>query len=130
MIRRPPRSTLFPYTTLFRSRSGAGRALRRRSVSKLCRATPLLRDGGVAGGGGVDAIGGPVLRRAAARQVVEHPLEWDERRARAPRDPLGGGATLVEFGEPAIVPGAAAQHERLEHHEPGARPSTPGVIRH
>src|SRR3712207_8870672 len=25
MIRRPPRSTLFPYTTLFRSRLGAGR---------------------------------------------------------------------------------------------------------
>src|SRR2546430_4455347 len=33
MIRRPPRSTLFPYTTLFRSRSGkAGRA-------GLCRKT-------------------------------------------------------------------------------------------
>src|SRR5256885_7820491 len=33
MIRRPPRSTLFPYTTLFRSCSGksaASRALRRR----------------------------------------------------------------------------------------------------
>src|SRR5256885_4545600 len=29
MIRRPPRSTLFPYTTLFRSRSGpSGRAAR------------------------------------------------------------------------------------------------------
>src|SRR5258707_10121296 len=27
MIRRPPRSTLFPYTTLFRSRSGAGVSL-------------------------------------------------------------------------------------------------------
>src|SRR2546430_17337134 len=26
MIRRPPRSTLFPYTTLFRSRAGPGRA--------------------------------------------------------------------------------------------------------
>src|SRR5258707_14000867 len=25
MIRRPPRSTLFPYTTLFRSRTGPGR---------------------------------------------------------------------------------------------------------
>src|SRR3712207_6944581 len=25
MIRRPPRSTLFPYTTLFRSRAGGGR---------------------------------------------------------------------------------------------------------
>src|SRR5574341_2561653 len=28
MIRRPPRSTLFPYTTLFRSLSAAGPALR------------------------------------------------------------------------------------------------------
>src|SRR3712207_8848257 len=28
MIRRPPRSTLFPYTTLFRSRRGRRRALR------------------------------------------------------------------------------------------------------
>src|SRR3712207_7303497 len=28
MIRRPPRSTLFPYTTLFRSQRGAGRQLR------------------------------------------------------------------------------------------------------
>src|SRR3712207_8978561 len=27
MIRRPPRSTLFPYTTLFRSKSGTGRPL-------------------------------------------------------------------------------------------------------
>src|SRR5256885_3998217 len=29
MIRRPPRSTLFPYTTLFRSRSGDGAAATR-----------------------------------------------------------------------------------------------------
>src|SRR5690349_21872950 len=28
MIRRPPRSTLFPYTTLFRSRPGTSRATR------------------------------------------------------------------------------------------------------
>src|SRR3712207_9420588 len=26
MIRRPPRSTLFPYTTLFRSRNGSGKS--------------------------------------------------------------------------------------------------------
>src|SRR2546426_6838728 len=31
MIRRPPRSTLFPYTTLFRSRRQQGRRLRGRS---------------------------------------------------------------------------------------------------
>src|SRR3712207_9502121 len=30
MIRRPPRSTLFPYTTLFRSRVGRGAARRHR----------------------------------------------------------------------------------------------------
>src|SRR2546430_13390536 len=32
MIRRPPRSTLFPYTTLFRSRRGHGRGRTRRAV--------------------------------------------------------------------------------------------------
>src|SRR5574338_752334 len=42
MIRRPPRSTLFPYTTLFRSASAASRASpsnapRRRSPSRPCR---------------------------------------------------------------------------------------------
>src|SRR2546426_7239238 len=48
MIRRPPRSTLFPYTTLFRSRERAGqppRALRRASRGKpsLDRAPPRRR---------------------------------------------------------------------------------------
>src|SRR5256885_8385340 len=31
MIRRPPRSTLFPYTTLFRSRAGTPHALKNRN---------------------------------------------------------------------------------------------------
>src|SRR2546425_7254931 len=38
MIRRPPRSTLFPYTTLFRSRSGNGRTCASRS-RRACRAS-------------------------------------------------------------------------------------------
>src|SRR3712207_8470328 len=33
MIRRPPRSTLFPYTTLFRSRGSTGQVRRRRHPS-------------------------------------------------------------------------------------------------
>src|SRR5258708_25093425 len=37
MIRRPPRSTLFPYTTLFRSRNGTG--------ENSCRGSPLRRVG-------------------------------------------------------------------------------------
>src|SRR5256885_7585357 len=39
MIRRPPRSTLFPYTTLFRSEKlAAGGALNRRELSSLNKA--------------------------------------------------------------------------------------------
>src|SRR5690349_24078106 len=37
MIRRPPRSTLFPYTTLFRSRSGGRRRLRPRQLRPRAR---------------------------------------------------------------------------------------------
>src|SRR5256885_4634700 len=40
MIRRPPRSTLFPYTTLFRSPSRGGSTSRRRSTtSRKCSST-------------------------------------------------------------------------------------------
>src|SRR5690349_23145933 len=34
MIRRPPRSTLFPYTTLFRSASGLGGVVARRAAAE------------------------------------------------------------------------------------------------
>src|SRR5438067_8059857 len=66
MIRRPPRSTLFPYTTLFRSRvSSRHEEPRRRSNAKVAKAakegpfglcdvcdlcTPLLRDARIGGG--------------------------------------------------------------------------------
>src|SRR5258707_5479013 len=40
MIRRPPRSTLFPYTTLFRSRIGMGS--RRQPPHFLCRLSDCL----------------------------------------------------------------------------------------
>src|SRR5439155_17220991 len=43
MIRRPPRSTLFPYTTLFRSRPGAGPGGQRR-VGRGDRARPPVGD--------------------------------------------------------------------------------------
>src|SRR5689334_24308680 len=49
LLRRPPRSTLFPYTTLFRSSrrrsASAGRTTRRRSCSTLPRPRPSSRAG-------------------------------------------------------------------------------------
>src|SRR5258708_8628528 len=41
MIRRPPRSTLFPYTTLFRSRSITLASTRLYSSSRWCQSRPL-----------------------------------------------------------------------------------------
>src|SRR5438067_6789781 len=50
MIRRPPRSTLFPYTTLFRSQRGVA------LPSELLHLVEnLTLDGGVEGGGRLDA---------------------------------------------------------------------------
>src|SRR2546421_8820758 len=43
MIRRPPRSTLFPYTTLFRSRSRSRQQSRRQSEPERLRVTFLSR---------------------------------------------------------------------------------------
>src|SRR5262245_64910923 len=62
MLRRPPRSTLFPYTTLFRSHVVLDRAL------------------------GDPQLGGDLLVRRAARQALQH----REFALRQPE--LGGGA--------------------------------------
>ena len=53
MIRRPPRSTLFPYTTLFRSRLGSGWALAQRDL-EIRGAGSLL---GAKQSGSVNAVG-------------------------------------------------------------------------
>src|SRR5256884_4107352 len=42
MIRRPPRSTLFPYTTLFRSKRGARRAQRNPGLQDIRVVTAFL----------------------------------------------------------------------------------------
>src|SRR3712207_9022853 len=44
MIRRPPRSTLFPYTTLFRSAEGAPRVVRDGDVVTLTMCRPAKRN--------------------------------------------------------------------------------------
>src|SRR3712207_8089059 len=67
MIRRPPRSTLFPYTTLFRSRRrrGRGRGARRRGSSAAASRTRRGR--------------GPDPRRRAPGRLEEHTSELQSR---------------------------------------------------
>src|SRR2546425_9754076 len=102
MIRRPPRSTLFPYTTLFRS--ALGEVVRRPRIRK---DGPLDRDDGrdVSRLGGADLAGGgrsqpPILpvpppggrtpaRHRAGRRGSAPPPPRGSRGATAPRS--GGG---------------------------------------
>src|SRR3712207_8995170 len=60
MIRRPPRSTLFPYTTLFRSLHPGGRAADGQADGALRRdqsgLPPLLRRRGRNAGNGLDHV--------------------------------------------------------------------------
>src|SRR2546430_2866728 len=73
MIRRPPRSTLFPYTTLFRSaRVGAGGGARSAAAADAGAARRQLRDRPV----GVDArLVRGARRRPAGLRSEEHTSE-------------------------------------------------------
>src|SRR3712207_6983149 len=57
MIRRPPRSTLFPYTTLFRSLM-VGRPVDRRALEEAHRRPVRFHTGGLVGGCAVRAAPG------------------------------------------------------------------------
>src|SRR3712207_7384251 len=75
MIRRPPRSTLFPYTTLFRSRrpgsSAAGRVAARRDLDRA-----RVRDEPVSAGSDPR---GPGHARASADRSEEYTSELQSR---------------------------------------------------
>src|SRR6266498_6159231 len=74
MIRRPPRSTLFPYTTLFRSAPRHGSPARRAGGGDRVRlgVGPRNRDAGEADR---EAIRLPAGRGAAARErAAKHPV--------------------------------------------------------
>src|SRR2546421_5168353 len=71
MIRRPPRSTLFPYTTLFRSRSlDCGRTHR---APRLPAARPL------AGRNGYGCMAGRAASRDVDHRSEEHTSELQSR---------------------------------------------------
>src|SRR5256885_3717063 len=71
MIRRPPRSTLFPYTTLFRSRVEGNREARARAVDLDIDHVPIAR--GVLQLGESEEIGAVVVKVLdGVMQRVEH----------------------------------------------------------
>src|SRR3712207_7437199 len=67
MMRRPPRSTLFPYTTLFRSASGGAAGPSTASAPGLLLLRPALAQRGH------DALGQPA-RGHQERGVGDHPV--------------------------------------------------------
>src|SRR3712207_7259656 len=73
MIRRPPRSTLFPYTTLFRS------GLRRLGFPVLEVLLEPAVDGGALGGDALDVAGPDLLEEHGAVRSEEHTSELQSR---------------------------------------------------
>src|SRR3712207_7885671 len=81
MIRRPPRSTLFPYTTLFRSGQMRGRAGRSASVVRWAR---LSGHGGPLWGWVAEVLGGGTgevvqMALACSQRSEEHTSELQSR---------------------------------------------------
>src|SRR3989454_8970203 len=125
MIRRPPRSTLFPYTTLFRSAVGTRHA--EREERRLAAAGGVAHLLG-ARHGGHDLLGEPNGRlvdhevRGAALHLPLHRLHHGRVGVAEQHGP--GAEQIVEVAAAAHVPeiGAAAlAHDELE---PGARTVT------
>src|SRR2546427_9316883 len=72
MIRRPPRSTLFPYTTLFRSRRRVGRRVAHSYRYLRDRRGGQSRPGPQATGPGRAAANGPARDRKSTRLNSSH----------------------------------------------------------
>src|SRR2546430_16906837 len=93
MIRRPPRSTLFPYTTLFRSRQVV-----RDPALPVHHEHVLVRAGGEDEGAAPHAVVGRFLERdRAGAPVVERSHDVHRTGAREAADELGG-TFVLEIG--------------------------------
>src|SRR5437867_9438596 len=95
MIRRPPRSTLFPYTTLFRSGTGGGHSLRHGP----------LPHGRPPGAGGL-MVRGAVLAGGAARRYGGHPKGLVELGGRRILDRVVDAVSTVTDEPPVLIPNA------------------------
>src|SRR5436190_10076445 len=122
MIRRPPRSTLFPYTTLFRSEAirparNPLADLAREEQPRLGRAVPLARR--------------LVLRpdsRRRLRAVPAPTFRFERRRLRRPADADRRRAGAVSGSARALAGGVPAHPgRRVPGHEPRSVPAAPAA---
>src|SRR3712207_7485241 len=79
MIRRPPRSTLFPYTTLFRSRPGGAGGPRRKDPEASRRSHNRRHQGPEQEAGGHGALDRGPARADARGRSEEHTSELQSR---------------------------------------------------
>src|SRR5215208_1635762 len=129
MIRRPPRSTLFPYTTLFRSArrrlAAAGTAVRARAPRRRDRPPAALAEARVRG----RSRRGRHLRLAARARRRAAASRAGRRAGRVPREP-GHGAALHIQPVRRGGPGRAVRHASSGGRaDPPAAVARPGLAR-
>src|SRR3712207_9072640 len=81
MIRRPPRSTLFPYTTLFRSMNVSGHRLSTTEIESALVSHPKVAEAAVVGAADEttgQAVCAFVILRESAVQEADEPGEGSE----------------------------------------------------
>src|SRR5256885_13899591 len=109
MIRRPPRSTLFPYTTLFRSRILLRPVEPVNLVAEENRAAAFVLE--------------PLLRLLDDLPHPRHTLGHGRKRLE-----LAGGVVGDETGGRGLGPGGGAPEEARPHPAPAGQPP-PGLAR-
>src|SRR3712207_6926452 len=96
MIRRPPRSTLFPYTTLFRS-SGQAKAAKRGAERSATNGLVAFADGAL-------------LQLGAETDFVAKSTEFQELAAQAVRAAAASRAESVAEANAAPLPSRSEEH--------------------
>src|SRR3989454_3763578 len=113
MIRRPPRSTLFPYTTLFRSRCLTGRRGRR-----ICSTRPPLSTDAPSGAAPFGRPPGGSVRQGAAVTRAETYAEGRREVLRQASRALGGLPATVWEGSARAGTSQERKSTRLNSSHP------------
>src|SRR2546429_8125692 len=116
MIRRPPRSTLFPYTTLFRSQQGQGQGGEEQIV-----VVDVAGEGEAGDGGRIDPHD-----PARAPGDIDGPVEVDEEEVGDLAEPQGGDREIIPRETERRRPEQDPPAGREDDHDRPGYPKTQG----